>query len=809
MADNDSLPNKFTPNFSLIDRKENLDKAKNIQEEIFQQKEIKTLANKTNSFKEDTYAYDTRTRIKRKIIKERGANYLIDHFHNSISRKTNKVKQKKRKDSKNQESTNGLIFEKTKSTTILAKPKKMYNITQTKFMELEEAKRHLNLEFGFNGARTGKGLQRNLYREKGINVGFAHKKIYIKTGYEKINTDVHLNRISGRRFYHDTKNVIKGSGKFAITGAAKTSVKLASEMKNQYIGTLRKEGGFSGESIAQTYDALKNVDSVRQLTLEGTRATKGLVQGAGKGINLAYKSTAKIGNIVSEKAKAGTNYYKKNKGNLKGAIKKDVQKRARQLRQQFTKKEIVKQIQNTIRKIKKKAIEAVKKVGRWLLGLIFTFALPLIIGILIIVIILIIIISLFGMYSSIYLPLEDYNSYKTVVNICEEYAEEWNYFIHDELPDEFTQPQVNCKYGNSNILEIEFIVDEGQEDEQEVHFILDPAQIYCLCIAKFEGEIGNLGVENGNKKDDEMVAADEIKEFIATVLEYYYPMNYMESERYIINQNLYICDEIFMDLQYDASGEKISDVSNEDIRKFQSIFEKPNLYLPKEHSEKQSEKNHEFIETFIEIKFINFTEVLNYLDLGQDILSNYEYYINAFVPHAKDIRDNKEKNIVPDWFWDTLIDFTVNDKLSTEKLSEMFEGLESKDITRKQFTDLIYSYCNPKGQIPYVWGGSSFSGSDCSGFISLMLRQINADISGWSGYLWEQSVSIDAAEAKPGDLVFKQSPSSNGINHIGFYVGSGYDGGIFCHCASGSGTICNNYRGFIYYRRLLIKFKDD
>jgi LysM repeat protein len=71
---------------------------------------------------------------------------------------------------------------------------------------------------------------------------------------------------------------------------------------------------------------------------------------------------------------------------------------------------------------------------------------------------------------------------------------------------------------------------------------------------------------------------------------------------------------------------------------------------------------------------------------------------------------------------------------------------------------------------PYVWGGISKNGFDCSGFIYYVTNQTGKSIGRYSseGY-YDRSYYVDTPQ--PGDLVFFENTYRPGISHIGFYIG--------------------------------------
>lgn len=71
---------------------------------------------------------------------------------------------------------------------------------------------------------------------------------------------------------------------------------------------------------------------------------------------------------------------------------------------------------------------------------------------------------------------------------------------------------------------------------------------------------------------------------------------------------------------------------------------------------------------------------------------------------------------------------------------------------------------------PYVWGGESPGGFDCSGLMQWTYKQFGIDLPRVSRDQAKAGREVSAAEARPGDLVFFDRPT---IDHIGMYAGDG------------------------------------
>ncbi len=97
--------------------------------------------------------------------------------------------------------------------------------------------------------------------------------------------------------------------------------------------------------------------------------------------------------------------------------------------------------------------------------------------------------------------------------------------------------------------------------------------------------------------------------------------------------------------------------------------------------------------------------------------------------------------------------------------------------TRRQIVDYAATLLGCK----YVYGGTTPSGFDCSGYVRYVFKHFGVNLTRTSYNQYAESVHISKSDLNVGDLVFfSQSRGSSKVGHVGIYVG----GGQFIHAAA-------------------------
>jgi cell wall-associated NlpC family hydrolase len=142
------------------------------------------------------------------------------------------------------------------------------------------------------------------------------------------------------------------------------------------------------------------------------------------------------------------------------------------------------------------------------------------------------------------------------------------------------------------------------------------------------------------------------------------------------------------------------------------------------------------------------------------------------------------------------------------------EGMDADAAPRREPNeDLIREALTNRGK-PYVWGGASRSGWDCSAFVCYIFRKMRGlSLPHSASAQARLGVPVGRESLQPGDLVFFSTYRA-GISHVGIYIGNNR----FIHAANSrrdtrtdslTGYYANRYRGARRITRAPLKLSPE
>ena len=121
-------------------------------------------------------------------------------------------------------------------------------------------------------------------------------------------------------------------------------------------------------------------------------------------------------------------------------------------------------------------------------------------------------------------------------------------------------------------------------------------------------------------------------------------------------------------------------------------------------------------------------------------------------------------------------------------VSDDFSGLKAG----QKIVDAAMQYID----VPYVWGGTSSRGFDCSGLVYYVYKECGYTINRTAASIYDNGDYVEKDELQPGDAICFSSYSQS-IGHVGIYIGDGQ----FIHASSGSGRVIISGLDESYYAR--------
>ena len=97
--------------------------------------------------------------------------------------------------------------------------------------------------------------------------------------------------------------------------------------------------------------------------------------------------------------------------------------------------------------------------------------------------------------------------------------------------------------------------------------------------------------------------------------------------------------------------------------------------------------------------------------------------------------------------------------------------------------------------VPYVYGGTSPSGFDCSGFVYYVYKQCGYSISRTATAQNSNGTQVSRGDMQPGDIIIFYNGYKSAIGHAGIYIGNNQ----FIHASSGGGKVMISGLSETYY----------
>lgn len=114
--------------------------------------------------------------------------------------------------------------------------------------------------------------------------------------------------------------------------------------------------------------------------------------------------------------------------------------------------------------------------------------------------------------------------------------------------------------------------------------------------------------------------------------------------------------------------------------------------------------------------------------------------------------------------------------------------MEDIDVTNNSISKKVIAYAKQFNGVPYVYGGNTPSGFDCSGFIGYVFKKFGIKLNRSAADMYSNGARVTKNALKAGDLLFFDASSRKAaglIDHAGIYLGND----LFIHASSSNGEV--------------------
>lgn len=179
------------------------------------------------------------------------------------------------------------------------------------------------------------------------------------------------------------------------------------------------------------------------------------------------------------------------------------------------------------------------------------------------------------------------------------------------------------------------------------------------------------------------------------------------------------------------------------------------------------------------IRFITLSLLLIFFTAGCSIHPYPQYTRSRPVPARKENKGFQKKQ--------------NGSKFSDDSKDNLQKESNTQQDLRTRFAVQVQRFIGA----PYVWGGASPAGTDCSGMVRTVFRRaLGIDLPHSSQQLFAYGRPVAKDELQLGDLVFFRDPHSSRISHVGIYL----DQGQFAHASLSAGVTLSDINSSWYSR---------
>lgn len=97
--------------------------------------------------------------------------------------------------------------------------------------------------------------------------------------------------------------------------------------------------------------------------------------------------------------------------------------------------------------------------------------------------------------------------------------------------------------------------------------------------------------------------------------------------------------------------------------------------------------------------------------------------------------------------------------------------------------------------VKYVYGGTTTSGFDCSGYIQYVFKQAGVNLPRTTGEMYNRGTAVGKGNLTAGDLVFFNTSGTGTVSHAGIFIGNGK----FIHASSSRGVMISEVNDPAYW----------